>query len=90
MFKDLKAVSGVNIPQILIAAGLYPNAGQTTPGRFYARNNGERLPLRGSSFNNAANGGAGALNLNNPRSNVNNNVSFRSALSRLARSCVHK
>ena len=38
------------------------------------------MPIRGSSFNNTSNGGAGALNLNNPRSNVNNNVSFRSAL----------
>ena len=37
------------------------------------------MPIRGSSFNNTSNGGAGALNLNNPRSNVNNNVSFRSA-----------
>ena len=79
MFKDLKAVSGVNIPQILIAAGLYPNAEQTTPGRFFARNNGERLPLRGSSFYDAADGGAGALHLGTPRSHVNFDVSFRSA-----------
>ena len=35
------------------------------------------MPIRGSSFNNTSNGGAGALNLNNARSNVNNNVSFR-------------
>lgn len=34
------------------------------------------MPIRGSSFNNTSNGGAGALNLNNPRSNVNNNVSL--------------
>ena len=38
------------------------------------------MPIRGSSFNNTSNGGAGALNLNNARSNVNNNVSLRSAL----------
>ena len=38
------------------------------------------MPIRGSSFNNTSNGGAGALNLNNPRSNVSNDVSFRSAL----------
>ena len=37
------------------------------------------MPIRGSSFNNTSNGGAGALNLNNARSNVNNNVSLRSA-----------
>nr|DAW25049.1 MAG TPA: hypothetical protein [Caudoviricetes sp.] len=37
------------------------------------------LPLRGSSFNNTSNGGAAALNLNNPRTNSNNNISLRSA-----------
>ena len=79
-FKDTKAVSGVTIPQILIASGLYPDAGQTTPGRFWARNNGERLPLRGSSFNDTFNGGAGALFLLSARSSVYSGVSFRSAL----------
>lgn len=78
-FKDVKAASGVSIPQILIAAGLFPDSAQTTPGRFWARNNGERLPLRGSGFNNASVGGAGALNLYHPRSSVHNSVSFRSA-----------
>ena len=79
-FKDTKAVSGVTIPQILIASGLYPDAGQTTPGRFWARNNGERLPVRGSSFCGTSSGGAGALDLLDPRSLVGNSVSFRSAL----------
>ena len=79
-FKDTKAVSGVTIPQILIASGLYPDAGQTTPGRFWARNNGERLPFRGSSFYNTSDGGAGALNLLNARSGVLYSVSLRSAL----------
>ena len=79
-FKDTKAVSGVTIPQILIASGLYPDAGQTTPGRFWARNNGERLPIRGSGFHYTSYGGAGALNLYYARSNVFNSVSLRSAL----------
>ena len=79
-FKDTKAVSGVTIPQILIASGLYPDAGQTTPGRFWARNNGERQPFRGSSFRYTSNGGAGALNLLYARSFVISDVSFRSAL----------
>ena len=38
------------------------------------------MPIRGSSFNNTSNGGAGALNLFSPRSRVYNDVSFRSAL----------
>ena len=79
-FKDVKAVSGVSIPQILIAAGLFPDSAQTTPGRFWARNNGERLPFRGSGFAGTSFSGAGALNLYNPRSDVNRDVSFRSAL----------
>ena len=79
-FKDTKAVSGVTIPQILIASGLYPDAGQTTPGRFWARNNGERLPLRGSGFNYTSGGGAGALDLRVARSSVGYGVSLRSAL----------
>lgn len=48
------------------------------------------LPYRGSSFNNTSNGGAAALNLNNPRTNSNNNISFRSALPLLTRSPAHK
>ena len=79
-FKDTKAVSGVTVPQILIASGLYPDAGQTTPGRFWARNNGERLPIRGSSFPDTSGGGGGALGLGDPRSDVYRDVSFRSAL----------
>ncbi len=78
-FKDTKAVSGVNIPKILIAAGLFPDSAQTAPGRFLARNHGERLPLRGSSFHNASDGGVSALHLHYPRSRVGYNASFRSA-----------
>lgn len=38
------------------------------------------LPIRGSAFNNTSNSGPSALNLNNVRSNSNDNVGFRSAL----------
>lgn len=38
------------------------------------------MPIRGSSFNNTSNGGAGALHLYGARSIVYNNVSLRSAL----------
>ena len=40
----------------------------------------EAVPVRGSSFGDTSDGGAGALDLNNPRSLVYNGVSFRSAL----------
>lgn len=78
-FKDTKAVSGVTIPKILIAAGLFPDSAQTAPGRFWARNNGERLPFRGSGFLGPSGGGVSALYLYNPRSFVGSGVSFRSA-----------
>ena len=78
-FKSVEAVTGVTIPKILIAAGLFPEAGMTSPGGYWARTNGERLPFRGSSFYYTSSGGVAALNLSDARSYVNNNVSFRSA-----------
>lgn len=39
-----------------------------------------RLPLCGGNWGNVANAGVFNVNLNNPRSNVNSNVGFRSAL----------
>ena len=45
-----------------------------------------RLPIRGGNWNNGANAGASALNLNNPRSNANGNIGFRAALAPQARS----
>ncbi|MGI2148022.1 reverse transcriptase domain-containing protein [Shewanella baltica] len=40
----------------------------------------DRFPIRGGNWNNGTNAGLGALNLNNPRSNANNNIGFRPAL----------
>lgn len=37
------------------------------------------MPIVGASYNNTSNSGASALNLNNPRSNVNTNIGFFSA-----------
>jgi hypothetical protein len=42
--------------------------------------NGLRFPLRGGSWNNGADAGLGALNLNDRRANLNTNVGFRPAL----------
>lgn len=39
-----------------------------------------RFPLRGGNWNNGSNAGLGMLNLNNGRSNSNNNIGFRPAL----------
>ena len=39
-----------------------------------------KLPIRGGNWNNGSNAGVFNLNLNNPRSNSNTNIGFRSAL----------
>lgn len=79
-FKDLAAASGVAIPKILIAMGMFKEESATYGGdRFYARNDGERLPFRGSSFRYTSSGGASAVSLGYPRSHVDSRVGFRSA-----------
>lgn len=81
VFKNVKAVSGVAIPKLLVALGLYPDSGVTGYGndRFWARNNGERLPFRGSAFCNTSLSGPSALNLGSPRSCSYAHFGFRSA-----------
>lgn len=44
------------------------------------------MPIAGGNWNNGASAGVFALNLNNLRSNSNNNIGFRSALPSYARS----
>lgn len=84
VFKNIAAVSGVSIPKLLVALGLFPDSGATYGGdRFWARNNGERLPLRGSSFGHGVHSGPSALSLNGPRSYSDNNIGFRSAFCEL-------
>lgn len=81
VFKSVKAVDGVSIPKLLIALGLFPDSGVTGYGndRFWARNNGERLPFRGSGFSNLSHSGPSALYLNLVRSISYGHVGFRSA-----------
>ncbi|NNV06198.1 hypothetical protein ETC03_07025 [Geobacillus sp. MMMUD3] len=40
----------------------------------------ERVAIRGGNWDNGSNAGVFALNLNNPRSNSNHDISFRSAV----------
>lgn len=79
-FKDFKKVEGVSIPQLLIAMGMYPESSATYGGdRFYARNHGERVLCRGSSFNFASNGGVSAASFDYGRTNSGGYIGFRSA-----------
>ena len=80
VFKDTKAAAGLTIPKILIAMGLLPDSGATYGGdNFWARNNGERLPFRGSSFYYTSDGGPSAVSLAYLRSSVRADLGFRSA-----------
>lgn len=82
-FGNLTAASGVSIPQIAIAAGLIKDSADnygTSGHQQYINTDGERLPLRGSCFPDALNGGGAALYLSSTRSNVSHGVSLRSAL----------
>ena len=79
-FKSLVAADGVNIPKLLVAMGLFPEESATYGGDyFWARNNGERLPFRGSAFDISSYSGASALLLNRVRSNSSGGIGFRSA-----------
>ena len=81
-FGVLAAQSGIEIPQIAIAAGIFRDSADTygTSGHNqYVNTDGERLPFRGSSFYNTSGGGAAALLLDYVRSNSYHGVSFRSA-----------
>lgn len=80
-FKDISAASGVSIPKLLVALGLFPDSGVSYGNdQFRARNNGERLPLRGSCFYSTSYSGPSAIILNSPpRSMRGNHIGFRSA-----------
>lgn len=47
-----------------------------------------RLPICGGNWNNAANAGVFNVNLNNPRSNSNDNIGFRSTLPSVSQICL--
>lgn len=79
LMQDLTAKAGVSVPQILKAYGLFPVDNQLNDDRFWCRNYGERLPLRGGSWNWAASAGVFALTLNEARSRAVAHFGFRAA-----------
>ena len=81
-FGSLAAQSGVNIPQIAVAAGIIKDTAATygsSGHQQYVNTEGERLPFRGSSFSYRSLGGAAALRLYSPRTDSYDNISLRSA-----------
>lgn len=79
MYKDLTEAQDVSAPDLLKVLGLYPHATDMERGRFYMRNEGERLPLRGGARYNAGAAGVFALNLRYERSHSRSTVGFRPA-----------
>ena len=82
---SVSMLSGRAKNQILMNAVSNPaNAGGTPQRMNPAKGTVQTLPFRGGNWNNGAGAGVFALNLNNPRSNVNTNVGFRAALPSLS------
>lgn len=78
---DLQLEELEEMPEIAYKLGIVPHDWKNETAGIWADNELEEAePIRGSSFGHTSDGGAGALNLLNPRSNVGGNVSFRSAL----------
>ena len=78
---DLQLEELDEVPEIAYKLGIVPHDWKhETAGLWADSELEESVPLRGSCFYDTSGGGAGALDLSYPRSNVYNNVSFRSAL----------
>lgn len=78
-FNALAAKSGVSVPVILKVLGLAPIGTTGVQGHFWARNHGERLPIRGGYWNSGVNCGPFALYLYLVRSNADWLIGFRAA-----------
>ena len=78
-FESLAAQNGVTVPTLLKALGIAPIDSSCGGDGLWIRNYGERLPLRGGSFNYGASAGLFALGLSNGRTNSGSGVGFRAA-----------
>ncbi|MFZ3132892.1 MAG: hypothetical protein WA125_17740 [Desulfosporosinus sp.] len=79
LFETLTAHAGITVPDILKSLCLFPLDASHGGNRFYFRNNGERLPDRGGSWNSASNAGVFGLGLFTPRSASAASLGFFSA-----------
>lgn len=79
-FESLTAENGVTVPDLLRYLAIFP-AGNGDHGgdMLYVRNYGERLPVRGGSWDSGSAAGVFALSLSDARSSANWYIGFRSA-----------
>lgn len=78
-FETLAAKSGITVPEIAKALGLFPVDSSEGGDGYWIRNYGERLPSRGGFWTYGSQAGVFYLNLNNPRSSSINSIGFRAA-----------
>ena len=78
---ELKLEGLKEVPEIAYKLGIVPRDWKSRKDGLWTDSEiEEAVPIRGSSFYNTGDGGAAALDLNNPRSNSDFSISFRSAL----------
>lgn len=78
-FREVSADSGITVPGILKALGLYPVSSNGPQGVSSICNKGEHPPFRGGSWVNSSSVGPFALNLIGERTNITWNLGFRAA-----------
>ena len=78
-FEALTAASGVTVPTLLRALGLFPLDSSHGGDIYLIRNYGERLPLRGGHWNYGSSAGVFPLHLNGARSYTGTIIGFRAA-----------
>jgi hypothetical protein len=78
-FETMTAKAGVTIPNLLKALGMFPIDAAHGADGFYARNYGERLPLRGGSWGYTSSAGVFYVRLFHSRALVSTSLGFRSA-----------
>ncbi|QIB26115.1 SUMF1/EgtB/PvdO family nonheme iron enzyme [Caloranaerobacter azorensis] len=79
LFETLSVKSGVSVPMILKALGIYPIDSQCGGDGLWVRNYGERLCLRGGGWGGGSGAGVFALSLGGARSGSGGDVGFRAA-----------
>ncbi len=78
-FETLTAHTGITVPMIMKTLGLFPIDSSNGADGFWFRNNLERLPIKGGSFDYGAGAGLFALFLGSNRSDSFCTVGFRAA-----------